>query len=686
MKILDVLNVLSGSKLSGVMQRRMMQDLERYERIFKTGAAYGFVDWDLKTNRMTWEGGFWTNLGYTERDMKKISHPEHFHLFVHPDDYDQLDAVVTRHIRARAPGQLVFRIKKKQGGYISAEVKMESARNERGYVDYVSAILIDVSRQKEVEDALLVSEARHARIIQASNDGVWEWSSELGAFHFSSRCWEHLGYSENDDELTRGSDRLEVWRKRIHEEDLPAFDKALNDHFAHKTPFDVEYRIKGKDGAWRWIRARGQLSYDSEGQPWRMSGTNMDITRLKLTEERVVRAKEDAEKANKAKSEFLSSMSHELRTPLNAVLGFARLFDLDTNLSHEQKAIIDEIKKAGAHLLSLIEDVLDLSKIESGKMEISPSVFSPHELARDCVKLLSTQINEKAIDVDIQNELDSSHKVFADQRRAKQVMINLLSNAIKYNLDAGKIVIKLSVVGDFACQISIADTGRGIAEDQHDQVFQSFNRLGAENSEIEGTGVGLSICKSLVEQMQGTIGFQSSLGHGSEFWFQLPLDDGFAETEKAESGLEETINSEPENDQLELKIFGSRKVLYVEDSLPNQRLMQQLLSRYERLNLKVVRDGFSGIYSARTLQPDLIILDINLPGMSGFEVLDILQRDKQTESIPVIALSANATRKDIEMGKTAGFEHYLTKPLELTTLISIFNEIFARTETETAGQ
>jgi len=685
MKMLGFLNLLSGSGMSGVLQRRMQQDLRRYQRIFNNGAPYGFVDWDIKNKFMTWEGGFWAMLGYSKRDMKRISQPDHFHEFVHPDDHASLDAVVERHIKMRAPGEGIFRFLKKNGDHLWAEVKMESARDESGYVQYVSAILVDVSRMKEVEEALLVSEARHARIIHASNDGVWEWSAELGAFHFSSRCWEHLGYNEDDDVLTQGADRLEIWRGRIHEDDLAKFDKALNDHFLYKTPFDVEYRIRAKDESWKWIRARGQMHYDKHDNPWRMSGTNMDISQLKLSEERVMRARDEAEKANRAKSEFLSSMSHELRTPLNAILGFARLFDLDTNLSEDQRSNVDEIKKAGSHLLSLIEEILDLSKIESGVMEITPTAFSPAELVNSCVQLMMTQIDARAITIDVKNELPDAIKIRADERRTRQVLINLLSNAVKYNFDGGKIQVIIRLMGDFACQITVADTGKGIPEDKHPLVFQSFNRLGAENSDIEGSGIGLSICKSLIEQMEGAMGFESSLGHGSEFWFHLPSDDGFSvEPEEPATEVEQQDDAlENENsEQFELKVFGTKKILYVEDSMPNQRLMEQLLARYDRLSLKVVRDGFSGIYSARTLQPDLIILDINLPGMSGFEVMDILRRDKQTGSIPVIALSANATKKDIEMGESAGFLHYLTKPLDLTKLISVFNEVFSLEEQE----
>lgn len=667
------------NKLSVRSLRHLSQEVERYDRIFRGSHGYGFLDWDFEANFMFWDGGFWEYLEYEQRDMKKISNPDVFLEFVHPEDRELLQNMIARHIKMNGPGEAMFRIRKKHGGYIWAEVRTEAQRDENGHVMFTSGVIFDITKMKEIEEALLTSEARHSRIIRASNDGVWEWTAEHGGFHFSSRCWEQLGYEDGDDDVTRGIDRLEVWRQRIHPDDLVTFDKALNNHFMKKGPFDVEYRILGKDEQWRWIRARGQMHYSADGRPWRMSGTNMDITELKRAEERVLRSKEDAEQANRAKSEFLSSMSHELRTPLNAILGFAQLFDLDTNLTADQRENINEIRKGGEHLLGLVGEVLDLAKIESGRMTVNPEKIEALQVVQDCISLVQTQADARGIKIYTNSSVDDDKRLYADLRRFKQVLLNLLSNAVKYNVDKGSIKVTLREIDDRACQITVIDTGRGISEDMQESVFQPFNRLGAENTGVEGSGVGLVISKRLIEQMNGDMGFTSVERQGSSFWFQLPLVA--AADEESGSDLDKAPESGEKNkslqDELQLNFRGDRKVLYVEDSIPNQRLMQQILRRYPQIQLTVVPDGFSGLYEARVNRPDLIIMDINLPGMSGFETLDILRRDSETATIPIIALSANAMEHDVESGKEAGFAYYLTKPLDLTQLIDSFNDILA---------
>jgi PAS domain S-box len=298
-----------------IASSKMLQSVERHERIFKGGHGYGFLDWELDTSVMVWNGGFWAYLGYGDSDMVFISDSGRFLEYVHQDDRERVSEDIRALLRSGGPQSFSFRIRKKRGGYIWTEVRVDAVRNDQGWVKYISGILFDVTKLKQTEQALLVSEARHARILQSSNDGIWEWSAEHGSFHFSNRCWEHLGYSDDDDLVNQGIDRVQAWRERIHPDDLILFDQCLRDHIHGKCPFDVEYRIRGKDEKWRWIRARGQTSFNDKGKPVRMSGTNMNITELKSAEARVVKAKEAAEKANQAKSEFLSNMSHELRTP-----------------------------------------------------------------------------------------------------------------------------------------------------------------------------------------------------------------------------------------------------------------------------------------------------------------------------------------------------------------------------------
>ncbi|TVZ39629.1 PAS domain S-box-containing protein [Alteromonadaceae bacterium 2753L.S.0a.02] len=667
---------LDAEKSSETDVRQRLESLENavstYERIFRGSRGYAFLDWDLANSRMAWNGAFWSNLGYSEGDMEFISNPDKFIEYVHPDDQKKLMSSIFAHLRGSGPGELIFRIRKKKGGHIWAEARMGSERNVKGRVVYMSGIVFDVTKLKQTEQALLISEARHARIIQSSNDGIWEWSSVHGGFHYSNRCWEHLGYTEHDDIVNQGMDRMTAWRNRIHEDDLREFDRILQEHIHRKTPFDVEYRIRGKDNEWRWIRGRGQMAYDENGKPTRMSGTNMDVTEIKRAEERVVKAKEVAEEANRAKSDFLSSMSHELRTPLNSILGFAQLCDSDKTLSAEQRANIAEIKHAGEHLLQLVGDVLDLAKIESRRMGFSLEPVSPARLLGEVISSLSSQAEVRGIQLQLDLGDLEEKDVVADAVRLKQIFLNLISNAIKYNIDAGTVSVVCSEIENRFMRVAVTDTGRGIAENLQKQMFQPFNRLGAEGSNIEGSGVGLVITKQLVEQMGGIIGFQSTEHVGSVFWVDFPLYTGQAIEQLADQykRIESDVGEIPE-----LEIEGRRQVLYVEDNPPNQRLMKQLLVRYPNVHLDIAAEPIRGIYLARTLRPDLIIMDINLPGMDGFETLSVLKQDPLTENIPVIALTANALVKDIEKGKESGFDYYLTKPLNLKQLIDVFNDL-----------
>lgn len=695
--------------------RNLRKEVERYDRIVRGSRGYGFLDWDLQSRHMLWHGGLWEYLGYADSDMRVVSDPERFLEFIHPDDRKGLGENIKSLLKGVGGTDTIFRIKKKMGGYVWTEVRAAAVRNSDDRVTFISGVAYDITKLKQTEHALLLSEARHARILKASNDGIWEWSSEYKGFHFSNRCWEHLGYNEHDDVVNQGVDRVQAWRKRIHDDDLSKFDVGLTEHLMQRKPFDVEYRILGKDDEWRWIRARGQMTYQDNGEPHRMSGTNMDITELKRAEAKVVAAKEAAENANKAKSEFLSNMSHELRTPLNAILGFAQLFDLDDNLTHSQNEYIHEIKAAGQHLLRLIGDVLNLSKVEAGFVEIVLANTCPVRIIGECIALLRAQADARNVTVSTEFNGLEDFSICSDAVRLKQVILNLLSNAIKYNKYDGKVVIRCVLTSQDIFQIRVEDTGLGIPQHLHDQVFQPFNRLGADLTNTEGSGVGLVISRQLMQQMGGALQFSSEENKGSTFWLDVPVDSESEDAENEEVGSAEThltrdvpsvdvehpvtgennlsnpivksseqVNSEQgetpvESDMLPSLHFSDvRRVLYVEDNPPNQRLMQQMLSRFPQINLVVVEEAFRGLYEARVNPPDLILLDINLPGMNGYEMLEVLRRDQATVNIPVIAVSANAMPHDLERGEAAGFEHYLTKPVEFKHLIDTLNQQLVR--------
>jgi signal transduction histidine kinase/AmiR/NasT family two-component response regulator len=365
-----------------------------------------------------------------------------------------------------------------------------------------------------------------------------------------------------------------------------------------------------------------------------------------------------AEKANLAKSDFLSSMSHELRTPLSAILGFAQLMESGSPLpTTSQKRSIDQILQAGWYLLELINEILDLALIESGKLSLSLEPISLTEVMRECQDMIEPQAKKRGIGVTFP-QFDIPYFVKADRTRVKQVLINLLSNAIKYNRTHGTVVVEYATSVAGKIRVRVKDTGEGLTREQLAQLYQPFNRLGREATAEEGTGIGLVMTKRLIEMMGGIIGTESTAGTGSVFWIELDLTSERHAVLGASVPLALTYPSAQLNAEL-------RTLLYVEDNPANLMLVEDLIARRSDMCLLSARDGIRGIEIARTRRPDLILMDINLPGISGIGALKILSEDPTTAHIPVIALSANAIPRDIEKGLEAGFFRYLTKPIKV---------------------
>jgi PAS domain S-box-containing protein len=373
---------------------------------------------------------------------------------------------------------------------------------------------------------------------------------------------------------------------------------------------------------------------------------------IELDDARVV-----AERANLAKSDFLSSMSHELRTPLSAILGFAQLLETGSPPpTSSQRRSIDQILKAGWYLLELINEILDLALIESGRLSMSLEPVSLGEVVRECETMIEPQAKKRGISITFPH-FNQACFVRADRTRVKQILINLLSNAIKYNKASGQVAVEITRKGLDLIHISIRDTGDGLSPGQIDQLFQPFNRLGQESKTEQGTGIGLVVSKRLVEWMGGTIGVESVVGEGSVFWIELHL-----------TAKPETVAPEEPPAVTSINAHGTEPkytLLYVEDNPANLMLVEDLMARRSDIHLLTAMDGNNGIEIARSVLPDTILMDINLPGISGISALRILAADPTTTHIPVIALSANAIPRDIERGLEAGFFRYLTKPIKV---------------------
>lgn len=396
------------------------------------------------------------------------------------------------------------------------------------------------------------------------------------------------------------------------------------------------------------VRGRNQMVGERE---LRLT-TVLDISRQKENEQAVQASKLEAERANQAKTEFLSSMSHELRTPLNAIFGFAQLLEFDESLDRDQQDSVQEILKAASHLLGLLNEVLDLAKIESGHMTLSIEIVLLASVFDECEQLLRPLVSERQISLHM--PAASTVAVWADRVRLKQVLLNLLSNAIKYNRPQGEVRLTVEANGGYF-RIVVADSGNGIAPEDLARLFQPFNRLDAEHSKIEGTGIGLVISRRLVEAMDGAIGVDSTLGQGSRFWIDLPQ----ADLEMANLQLPELPQ------KVKREEYGQERVLYIDDNPINLKLVTQMLGKLRNILLVTAHTPELGIELAQARKPCLILLDINMPRMDGYEVLQVLKADLKLRHVPVIAVSANAMPKDIERGIAAGFSDYLTKPIDV---------------------
>jgi PAS domain S-box-containing protein len=558
---------------------------------------------------------------------------------------------------------------RKDGRRFPAVVSVIALRDDDDAIIGFLLIYTDNTVHQRSKQALVESERRLNFALRMSHTGGWDIDLVNQASHRTADIARIFG---SDSESQKWD--YELFLSYVVPEDRASVDRSFRKAMAAHTGWDFECRIQREDGEVRWIWATGEHQACSDGTMRRMAGIIQDITRRKeveaeralLTQELKDRnteleiAKLEAEQANRAKSDFLSSMSHELRTPLGAILGFAQLMELGTTDPAQQKNVA-QILTSGWYLLTLINEILDMAVIESGKIALEMEPVRLDDVLLECESMIEPQSQQGNIRVRF-NLATEPLWVHADRTRVKQVIINLLSNAIKYNRPNGDVMLNCTHSAAGTVRITVRDTGEGLAAPQIAQLFQPFNRLGRESSVVEGTGIGLVVSKRLVELMGGVIGVDSRVGVGSEFWIELNDASQGPSATKADPPAAST----PAPIAVDAPVH---RLLYVEDNPANLMLMVEIMARRPDIRLTTAIDGDGGVAQARSALPEVILMDVNLPGTSGVDALRALKQDPVTANIPVIAVSANALPADIQAGLGSGFFRYLTKPIVIKTLM-----------------
>jgi len=553
----------------------------------------------------------------------------------------------------------------------------EARKPEAGELKFINSLvhIAGVAIEKKLnEQKLLESEDRFKAIMTHGVDPIFVFDEDGNIFDANQKAWESLGYTR-EELLALSVTDLE---KKIYPENFTEFLKKFNSD----EVLTYEGKQKRKDGSifpvevhLGKIKAAGkdlflETVHDiSERKRIEEEISNHRLYLEKKVEERTASLKiamEKAEKANQAKTEFLARMSHKLRTPMNAILGFTQLLQMDNSfpLAEHQKSNLQRISSAGNHLLELINEVLDLSKIETGKMNLSIESADILPIVENVISTAKPQAEKKGVSIHFEGSADKQFFAEIDQLRFKQIVFNLINNSIKFNKAGGSVTISFNKRNNGKIRLGFKDTGMGIPIDQQDKIFNAFEHIDIDGSHDEGTGIGLAIAKHLIEMMGGEIGFESIKNEGTLFYIDIDEKSRNPDAEVDAANM-------PDSSQESVLM---KKVLYIEDLPTNQELVRQLLDCRSSIQLLLAKDAFEGIEIANKFAPDLILMDIHLPGMNGLTAFTKLQSVEHTKTIPVIALSADAMDLDIKKALEMGFKDYLTKPIDIPKFYELIDK------------
>jgi signal transduction histidine kinase/CheY-like chemotaxis protein len=573
--------------------------------------------------------------------------------FVHPADRERVRQQFAEWRRSRLTDkELNLRIVRRDG--TQRDIFSHTRSDGPAGRPSLFGLVIDVTERRAAERALQQANERAALAARGAGVGTWETSLRGGQDRWDEQMWRLRGLDPKPDAPSE-AERLDL----VHPDDHARFGAALERAARHGDAMvETEFRVRLPDGRWRWLASRSVAVPDAQGEPDRRIGVNWDITDKHLAEAaRQAQAQTLGEV--RAKAQLLARMSHELRTPLNAVIGFAQLLLAEDRDDSEAAVLrrqrLEHIRSAGRHLLTLINDVLDLASLEGGEIRVTMTPVPLAALVAETLPLAEPQARAQGVRL----QLDAVEGVaLADPTRLRQVLINLLSNAVKYNRDGGEVTVAAQR-RDGRVVLSVRDNGRGMSAQQIQRLFEPFNRLGAEQEAIEGSGIGLAIVKALVERMGGAVQVTSIPGRGSRFEVIL------ADAEQPAGPLSAAAGT---------GVRGT--LLYIEDNAVNALIVEELVAQRSDLRLLGAVDGGQGLALARSAQPDLILLDMQLPDMDGFELLRRLREEPLTAAIPCIALSANAMPADIHRALAAGLLDYWTKPLDFDAFMASLERLF----------